>query len=264
MADVNERVPDLPLLAALQALDLLYVVRGDVDYRLDAAALVASVTPDYAGIHYDGAGTLTIDLVDLYHKIDDFALDGIAAVSTPDFANGRVLFGAARAYGIHFGMSAEVTGATSLFEVEAFRISQTTAAITAITQATPGVVTAPGHGRSNGDRVKIAGPIVGMTEVVDKIFTVAAVAGDDFALTDAEGVNIATGGYGAWASGGTVALAVGIIEISRDFPNGSLGASAASFPVMGVAGDAVELYAKNEDNANNIAISHCHLWMAGL
>jgi len=263
MADVNERLADLPLLAALQAADLVYVVRGDTDYALDAAALVASLTPDYAGIHYSGAATVTIDLVDLYHKIDDFALDGIAAVSIADFANGRVIFGAARAYGVHFGISGEVAGAGALFETEAFRISQTTAAITAITQATPGVVTAAGHGLSNGDRVKITG-VVGMTEVNDKIFTVAGVAGVSFNLTDAEGVNVATGGYGAWVSDGTVALAVGIVEISRDFPNGSVGASAASFPTMGVAGDAVELYARNEDNTNNIAISQCHLWMAGL
>ena len=253
----------MPALGALQAADLLYVLRGNVDYALDAAALVASLTPDYAGIRYSGAGTVTIILADLYHKLDDFAEDGIAAVSTPDFANGRLLFGAARAYGVHFDTSGEVAGAQALFEVEAYRISQTTAAITAITQATPGVVTAPGHGRSNGDRVKITG-VVGMTEVNDKIFTVAAVAGDDFSLTDNEGVNVATGGFGAWVSGGTVALAVGIVEINRDFPNGSVGASGASFPVMGIVGDAVEVYAKNEDNTNNIAISQCHLWMHAL
>lgn len=263
MADPNKRVSDLPGIAALQANDLIYVQRGNVDYGLDAAALVASVTPDYAGIHYSGAGTLTIILTDLYHKIDDFALDGIAAVSTADFANGRLLFGAARAYGVHFGVSGEVAGAGALFEVEAFRISQATAAITAITQATPGVVTAPGHGLSNGDRVKITG-VVGMTEVNDKTFTVAGVAGDDFNLTDAEGVNVATGGFGAWVSDGTVALAVGIVEISGDFPNGTVGPAGGSFPHMGVKGDAVELYAKNEDNANNIAISQCHLWMSAI
>jgi hypothetical protein len=103
-----------------------------------------------------------------------------------------------------------------------------------------------------------------MTELNDKIVTVAGVAGDDFSLTDAEGVNIATGGYGAWVSGGTVALAVGIVEISRDFPNGSVGASGASFPVMGILGNAVEVYVKNEDNTNNIAISQCHLWINAL
>ena len=264
MADpVGTRISLLPQIAALQANDLVYVLRGDVDYNLDTTALVASLTPDYAGIHYSGVGTITIDLVDLYHKLDDFALDGIAAVSSADFANGRLLFGAARAYGVHFGISGEVAGAGALFEVEAFRTSQTTVAITAITQATPGVVTAPGHGRSNGDRVKIK-DVVGMTEVNDKIFTVAAVAGDDFSLTDAEGVNVATGGYGAWVSDGTVAEAVGIVEISRDFPNGSVGASSGSFPHMGVKGDAAELYAKNQDNANNIAISQCHLWMSAI
>jgi hypothetical protein len=259
----NQRLADLPALGALQAADLIYVVRGAVDYKLDAAALVASLTPDYAGIHYSGAGAVSIILADLYHKIDDFAADGISAVSSADFANGRLIFGAARPYLVHFDMSGEIAAAASLFEVEAFRISQATAAITAISQATPGVVTAPGHGFSNGHRAKIT-VVVGMTEVNDKVFTVAGVAGDDFALTDAEGVDVATGGYGAWISGGTVARAVGIVEISRDFPNGSVGSSAASFPVMGVAGDAVELYAKNEDNVNDITVSQCHLWISAL
>ena len=258
--EVNLKISAFAEIGALQANDWLYVLRGITDYKLDAAYFVAALTPDYAGIYYDGAGTLTIDLVDLYHKIDDFAADCVCAVSGAEFANGRVLFGAARAYGVHFGISGEVAGAAALFEVEGFRISQHTAAITNISQATPGVVTAPGHGRSNGDRVKTTG-VVGMTEVNDKLFTVAGVAGDDFNLTDAEGVNVATGGYGAWTSGGTVALAVGIVEISRDFPNGSVGASSASFPTMGVKGDAVELYAKNEDNASDIEISQCHLWI---
>ena len=259
----NQRLSDLPALGAIQAADLVYVVRGNVDYALDAAALVAAIAPDYAGIHYSGAGAVSIILKDLYHKIDDFALDGITAVSSAEFANGRVIFGAARPYLVHFDMSGAIAAAASLFEVEAYRISQTTAAITAISQATPGVVTAAGHGFVNDDRVKITG-VVGMTEVNDKVFTVAGVAGADFALTDNEGVDVATGGYVPWASGGTVALAVGIVEISRDFPNGSVGSASASFPVMGVAGDAVELYAKNEDNVNDITVSQCHLWISAL
>jgi hypothetical protein len=257
---MSTRLSDLPQIAALQAGDLVYVVRAGVDYALLADTLVSQSTPDYAGIQYTAAATITIDLADVYHKADDFTVDGIENVSEADFANGRLIFGASRAYGVLLSFSAEVTGSAALFEAEVFRISQTTAAITGITQATPGVVTAAGHGLHDGDKVKISG-VVGMTEVNDHIFTVAGVAGDDFELNDNEGGDVATGGYGAWTSGGVTAEATGIVEINRDFPNGSVGASGASFQTMGVAGDAVEVYLKNEDSTNDITVSHCHLWI---
>jgi hypothetical protein len=263
----NQRLSDLPQLAALQTGDLIYVVRGGVDYALLADSLVASLTPDYAGIHYSGSGIVTIDLQNLYHLVDGFALDGIDAVSQADSANQRIIMGAARAYGALFSVSAESSGVVREFEFEAFQISGTGVAITGITQANPAVVTAPGHGRSNGDRVKLstpANPVVGMTEVNDKLFDVAGVAGDTFQLEDDAGAGIDSTGYGAWVSGGEVQEASGIAEIDQDFPNGTIGGGSSSFPTMGVVNDAVELYAKNKDAATNITIENCHLWMFGV
>lgn len=55
--------------------------------------------------------------------------------------------------------------------------------ITGITKANPAVVTSASHGYSNGDTVKIMG-VVGMTEVNNKVFTVANVATNTFELQD--------------------------------------------------------------------------------
>ena len=70
------------------------------------------------------------------------------------------------------------------------------ATITAITQANPGVVTtsAP-HGFSNGDEIWIES-VVGMTQVNNLVFTIAGASGSTFNL----GVN--TTAYSAYVSGG--------------------------------------------------------------
>ena len=76
--------------------------------------------------------------------------------------------------------------------------------ITDITKANPGVVTATGHGFSNGDIVIIRG-VKGMTEVNRTKFKVAGVSGDTFQLTDASAsTNIDTSSYTAYVSGGEV------------------------------------------------------------
>jgi hypothetical protein len=78
-------------------------------------------------------------------------------------------------------------------------------AITAATQATPGVVTSAAHGYSNGDWVKIY-DVVGMTELNGRTFQIAGVAANTFQLIDPlTGATVNTTGYGAYVSGGTVA-----------------------------------------------------------
>ncbi len=78
-------------------------------------------------------------------------------------------------------------------------ILEANVAITGITQANPGVVTAVAHGFSNGDEVEIAA-VTGMTQVNGRRFTVAGVTANTFQLS---GVN--TTAYTAYAAGGTVA-----------------------------------------------------------
>jgi hypothetical protein len=70
--------------------------------------------------------------------------------------------------------------------------------ITAITQANPGVVTAPYHGLASGAEVFLTG-IEGMTELNGRIFTVTVLTADTFSIGDD------TTGYGAFtADDGTV------------------------------------------------------------
>lgn len=73
--------------------------------------------------------------------------------------------------------------------------------ITAITAADPVVVTAAGHGLVDGDRVRIR-DVEGMTELNNRNYTAAGVAGDDFALNDADGNAIDGTAYAAYERGG--------------------------------------------------------------
>lgn len=74
--------------------------------------------------------------------------------------------------------------------------------ITGITQASPGVVTAVGHGYANGDWVKIF-DVVGMVQVNSRTFKVANVTANTFELLDPlTGANFSTAAFTAYASGG--------------------------------------------------------------
>lgn len=90
--------------------------------------------------------------------------------------------------------------------------------ITAITKASPGVATSTAHGLSNGDYVLL--DVQGMTEVSGRVFRVASVAANTFAL---EGEN--TTNYGTFSSGTakkitfgtTLATATGLSASGGDF-----------------------------------------------
>lgn len=69
-------------------------------------------------------------------------------------------------------------------------------AITAITQANPGVVTSTSHGLVSGDVVKING-VAGMTEVNSGVFIVEFLSSSTFSLVDTN-----TTDYAAYTSGG--------------------------------------------------------------
>lgn len=77
-------------------------------------------------------------------------------------------------------------------------------AITAITQANPGQVTAVGHGFATGDKIKIIS-VGGMTQVNNLYFTITVVDADNFTI----GVN--TSAYTAYTSGGS-AIKYGITQ----------------------------------------------------
>src|SRR5882762_9474494 len=70
-------------------------------------------------------------------------------------------------------------------------ILEATKAITAITQANPGVITSNAHGYSNSDWVVISG-IVGMTQLNSNTYVVAGATANTFTLTDLFGNAINT------------------------------------------------------------------------
>jgi hypothetical protein len=133
---------------------------------------------------------------------------------------GEVYDSAARARLIPFAFSTTQTYALE-FANEKLRVIkdggyvlETAFVITGITAANPGVVTAAGHGFSNGDHVWIDS-VVGMTQVNRRRFTVAGVTANTFQLS---GVN--TSAYTAWASGGTVSrfYTVATPYVTADLP----------------------------------------------
>lgn len=75
--------------------------------------------------------------------------------------------------------------------------SPSTGSITGATQANPVVITSTGHGLSNGDKVKISS-VGGMTEINDRVFTVAGSTSNTFQLSGEDGSS-----HTAYTSGGT-------------------------------------------------------------
>ena len=93
--------------------------------------------------------------------------------------------------------------------------------ITGVTSADPVVVTAPSHGFSNGDRVRITGvvgadPASGETDLGEalnrKYFLVADKATHTFELTDLSGNDIDGSDYSAYVSGGEVRKCVSSVS----------------------------------------------------
>ena len=86
---------------------------------------------------------------------------------------------------------------------DSFFSDDTPVTVSGITQANPGVVTATGHGFSDGDRVKLF-EVGGMTEVIGKTYVVANKTTNTFELTLLNGNNVDTSGFTTYTSGGKV------------------------------------------------------------
>jgi len=91
--------------------------------------------------------------------------------------------------------------------------------ITAITAASPGVVTSASHGYANGDEVYLD-TIVGMTELNQRRFIVANKTTNTFDLTTQfDGSNVDTSGYTAYSSAGTAAK---VYEVTTTYAQADL------------------------------------------
>lgn len=90
--------------------------------------------------------------------------------------------------------------------------------ITAVTNANPGVVTAPAHGFSNGDYVQVF-DVVGMPQLNGQCFWVKNVTTNTFTLHNSVGGNVSTAAYPAYVSGGTVSR---VYTVATTFPSTAL------------------------------------------
>ncbi len=114
------------------------------------------------------------------------------------------------AYLIPFQFSAsdalviEATDSTFRFYRNGGLILNAATAITAISQANPGVVTSVAHGLTTGQTVFISG-VWGMQAVNDRYFVVTVIDANHFSLQDQFGNNVNTAAYSAYTANGTVA-----------------------------------------------------------
>jgi hypothetical protein len=98
----------------------------------------------------------------------------------------------------------ELTANTMRFYRNFARVMNTaTIAITGVSAANPCVITAPGHGLSNGQEIYITG-LVGMPELNNQVFLVSAAATNTFTLQNIFGVNVNSTGFITYISGGII------------------------------------------------------------
>lgn len=90
-----------------------------------------------------------------------------------------------------------------MMEMDDSKKSKARATITAITKASPPVVTAAAHGFEDGDLVTIYG-VAGMTELNNRTFMVDDKNTNTFELQDLTGTDIVGAGYTTYTSGGYV------------------------------------------------------------
>ena len=126
---------------------------------------------------------------------DEIDIEGIEWVSSYDSDENEVEV--SQLNGGRFYVADSTTTSLTLFS------NENGIAITGITAANPGVVTATAHGLSNGDMIAMHG-IAGMVEANDNIYKVASVSGNTFALKTAADANVNTSGFTAYTNSGSV------------------------------------------------------------
>ena len=99
------------------------------------------------------------------------------------------------------------------------RVVEAAITITGVTQANPGVVTAPAHGLSTNEDVVLSG-IVGMTRLNGNVYRMGATTVNTFELKDPQtGANVDTSAYAAYTSGGTLAR---VYDVNHDYADADL------------------------------------------
>ena len=124
--------------------------------------------------------------------------------------------------------TAAVDGTIDRIGVTAGGSGYTTPVISGITEANPAVVTATGHGITNGTIVHIK-DVVGMTEVNDLNFTITYIDANSFSI----GVN--STGYTTYGSAGTINPAVSVTDADGSSATGTVTLSAGAVSAVTVS-----------------------------
>jgi len=236
--------------------------KGTGTVQVNGTALVGA---DYAGMSVDDNATeTTFQLTQVLTKISVFDTNGPNSGSTPDQTRSEITIGATGDYEITFTGSGSSSGTNKTYEIFAYQLEATTA-ITGITAANPGVVTAAGHGLSNGDMVAIK-DIVGMVELNDQMFEVAGVSGDTFTLKDDGGTDINTSGYTAYSSAGSVQKALETTcHAHRKFAvTGDVGNLGSSTIANLTSGNFLQLYVSNVTDTTALTMESANLCLKRL
>lgn len=231
---------------------------GDVTNR---AGVPIGLGADYAGITAaEAASLLTVDLVDLFHKFRGFAGDMPEKISDGQNANDRIKVGATGDYKVQFSASGTAAANNKVYEFHCYNIQAAATTITAATKASPCVITAASHGKSNGDEICIVSA-GGMVELNNKIYKVKNVATDTMELTDEEDVNLDSSAFTTYTSGGTVQKATKILAhchvsfaVGADF-NSINGHTIVSL----TKDDFVELYVACETDTTNFTFDDVNM-----
>lgn len=225
----------------------------------------AVVLANYAGMFITGNGTATtILLVDAYEPITIWGSDMPEVISSADNSSNDITIGETGDYLAGFTIAASSAGTNKFYVFMTFEIAASGSTITGATQATPCVITAVGHGFSNGDTVKISG-VNGMTALNDQIYTVTNKADDTFELEDDNGADIASGGYGAYSGpSGTAYLATKhrAVCAERKFAaGGDVGSVSGNGIATFTSGNTLELHVKGTSDASDITVLSAQFWM---
>jgi len=105
-----------------------------------------------------------------------------------------------------------------IYEDDSVTLNTTSKAITGATAADPCVITAVGHGYSDGDEIYISG-VVGMTELNGRFFRIVYIGADSFSLKDLFGTAVDSSAFTAYSSGGT---ATSVYEVTSPYAEADL------------------------------------------
>ena len=224
------------------------------------------VRPDYAAMRFHAQQTVTVDYANVFNLVDDFTTNGEATVSTADQANNQLVFGDSRVYMVTQCMEGTINAAAQLIAITAFSIDQTTATVTDITAADPGVVTtSAAHGLTESMKVKFTEIVGTMSALNNRIFLVGTVAdATHFEIQDLSDTDFDTTGL-VYTSDGATAEAISTgAHTHQTYPNNVRTATSCPFSFDATSGDALELYVANDSGTDNFVMESSRLMISAM